>query len=75
MLCLPGKADHFDLILQRFVIEITHFPLWVKSQQTLREMSLMAHAAPRKELRSWLYSPHNKRLHGKPERWRRTCIA
>jgi hypothetical protein len=32
------------LILQLFVIEITHFPLWVKSQQSLAGMSVMAHA-------------------------------
>jgi hypothetical protein len=52
MLCLPGKADHFDLILQRFVIEITHFPLWVKSQQTLAGMSVMAHASPERNARA-----------------------
>jgi hypothetical protein len=34
MLRWRDEGDHFHLILQRFVIEITRFSLWVKSPQT-----------------------------------------
>ena len=49
--------------------------MWVKSQQAVAGMSVMAHAAAREDSLVHTQATDKKRLMRTPESWRGTCIA